>query len=82
MSEILIPDWSHARVIVPSDTTDNARAALYLHNRGVAGPAVLVFQNGLEETLYFRQGETLRGGQWKRVKATGLGAGVVLVGFY
>lgn len=82
MSEILLPDWSFAKAIVPSDTADNARSALYLHNRGTAGSAVVVFQNGSEEALYFPQGATLRGGLWKRVKATGLGAGVSLVGLY
>ena len=79
MAEILIPDWSFAKAIVPSDTTDNTTNAAYLHNRGAGGLVPIVFANGTETALYFPQGATLRGGRWKRVKATGLGPGVEIV---
>lgn len=79
MAEILTPDWSFAKLVVPSDVTDNVNNALYLHNRGAAGLVPLVFANGAEVALFFPQGATLRGGKWKRVKATGLGVGVEVV---
>ncbi len=74
------PDWSFAKAITPNDNTDNVKNVLYLHNSGLAGDVPILFENGVEVILYFRQGEFVRGGKWKRVKSTGLGAGVEIVG--
>lgn len=82
MAEILAPDWSYAAAVTPSDAADNCTNALYLHNSGTAGAVPLIFANGATATLHLAQGATLRGGLWRRVKATGLGAGVSIVAFY
>lgn len=82
MSEILIPDWTTAKLVVPSDAVDNVVNAAYLHNRGTGGLVPIVFANGADVALYLPQGATLRGGKWRRVKASGLGAGVEVVGFW
>lgn len=76
------PDWTYAVTVTPSDTVDNIKNALYLHNAGTAGLATVLFTNGSEADLYLRQGESIRGGQWRRVYSSGLGAGVALVAFY
>jgi hypothetical protein len=73
------PQWSFAEAVTPSDITDNIKNVLYLHNSGAAGDVPILFENGIEVTLYLRQGEFVRGGRWKRVKSTGLGAGVEIV---
>jgi hypothetical protein len=76
------PDWTHAASVTPSDGVNNVANALYLHNSGSAGDVPILFKNGDQATLYFRQGETIRGGYWVRVLSTGLGAGVEIVAFY
>ena len=82
MAEILGPEWTYAAAVTPDDSADNCVNAQYLHNSGTAGAVPILFRNGLSATLYLKQGDFVKGGAWKRVKSTGLGAGVSIVALY
>lgn len=77
-------DISYSKAVTPSDVTDNIAGCRYLHNNGTAGAMVIAQDQGYPDfTLYLTQGQTVPAGRlWKRVNATGLGAGVALVAHY
>lgn len=73
--------YSASENVTPSDSVELTHVSRALMNTGTAGVATCIMQGGQTAILYFPQG-IIQPVRVKRVNATSLGAGVVLVSLY